>query len=51
MERLEDARRVLLRTESEAEAAEQAAGEARDAAADAARKAEVLTAQLRELDD
>ncbi len=50
-ERLEDARRALLRKESESEAAEQAAGEARDAAADAARKAEVLTAQLRELDD
>ena len=48
-ERLEDARRALLRTESEAEAAEQAAQEAREAAADAAREAEVLSAQLREL--
>ena len=47
-ERLEEAKRVLLRTESEAEAAQEAAGEARDAAADAARKAEVLAAQLRE---
>ena len=47
-ERLEEAKRVLLRTESEAEAAEEAADEARDAAADAARKAEVLAAQLRE---
>ena len=41
-ERLEEAKRVLLRTESEAEAAQEAADEARDAAADAARKAEVL---------
>ena len=47
-ERLEEAKRVLLRTESEAEAAQEAADEARDAAADAARKAEVLGAQLRE---
>jgi hypothetical protein len=47
-ERLEEAKRVLLRTESEAEAAQEAADEARDAAADAARKAEVLAAQLRE---
>ena len=49
-ERLQDARRALLRSESEAEAAQQAADEARDVAADAARKAEVLTAQLRDLD-
>src|SRR5215207_4242568 len=49
-QRLQDARRALLRSESEAEAAQQAADEARDAAADAARKAEVLTAQLRDLD-
>jgi hypothetical protein len=49
--RLQDARRALLRAESESEAAEEAAQEARDAAADAAREAEVLRAQLRELDD
>ena len=47
-ERLEDARRAVLRSESEAEAAQHAADEARDAAADAARKAEVLAAQLRD---